>query len=95
MKVENEFLPVYYHAEREMSVPRIGQLFKLNGALETVDWYGRGPWENYADRKTSALVGRYRMLVKELAYAYVRPQENGYRTDVRELTLSSPEGNGM
>ena len=62
MKVENEFLPVYYHAEREMSVPRIGQLFKLNGALETVDWYGRGPWENYADRKTSALVGRYRML---------------------------------
>lgn len=95
VKVENEFLPVYYHAEREMSVPRIGQLFKLNGALETVDWYGRGPWENYADRKTSALVGRYRMLVKELAYAYVRPQENGYRTDVRELTLSSPEGNGM
>ncbi|WP_223855000.1 glycoside hydrolase family 2 TIM barrel-domain containing protein [Bacteroides sp. GM023] len=95
IKVENEFLPVYYHAEREMSVPRIGQLFKLNGELEMAAWYGRGPWENYADRKTSALVGRYRMPVKELAYSYVRPQENGYRTDVRELILSSTGGNRM
>lgn len=95
IKVENEFLPVYYHAERDMSVPRIGQLLKLNGELDTAAWYGRGPWENYADRKTSALVGRYQMPIKKLAYSYVRPQENGYRTDVRELILTSTGGNGM
>lgn len=95
VKVENDFLPVYYHAERELSMPRLGQVFEINGELEEASWYGRGPWENYADRKTSALVGRYEMPVKELAYIYTRPQENGYRTDVRELKLTSKDGHSM
>lgn len=95
IRVDNEFLPVYYHAEREYSMPRLGQLWEINGDLKTIEWYGRGPWENYSDRKTSALVGKYRMEVKDLAYQYVRPQENGYRTDTRFFVLKSDVGYRM
>lgn len=95
IEVKNNFLPNYYHAERDMSLPRIGQLFTLNGDLKDAEWYGRGPWENYADRKTSALVGRYEMPVAEMMYDYTRPQENGYRTDVREFTLFTEEGRSV
>lgn len=93
--VENEFLPVYYHAEREYSMPRLGQLWEVNGGLDRIEWYGRGPWENYSDRKTSALVGKYKMDVKDLAHDYVRPQENGYRTDTRFFVLKSDDGYEM
>ncbi|MFI3288270.1 MAG: glycoside hydrolase family 2 TIM barrel-domain containing protein [Rikenellaceae bacterium] len=95
IEVMNNFLPTYYHAERDMSLPRIGQLIALSGKLSEAEWYGRGPWENYSDRKTSALVGRYSMPVSEMMYNYTRPQENGYRTDVREFALTSKDGYGI
>lgn len=93
--VENEFLPIYYHAEREYSMPRLGQLWEINGNLDKIKWYGRGPWENYSDRKTSALIGKYKMNVKDLAHDYIRPQENGYRTDTRYFILKSDDGYEM
>ncbi len=95
VRIDNEFLPSYYHAEREISIPRIGQLWELTDAFETIEWYGRGPWENYADRKTSALVGKYAMPIGELRYDYARPQENGYRTDVRRFSVATASGHVM
>ena len=95
IEVENEFNPEYYPAEGTHSIPRIGQLFTLDSSLSNAKWYGRGPWENYADRKTSALVGVYDNKVSHMTHNYIRPQENGYRTDVRWLELTDAQGNGI
>jgi len=73
-------------------MPRVGSKLKVNKNLENVAWYGRGPQENYVDRKTSAFVGKYEATVDDLYYPYIRPQENGYRTDVRELSLKGEDG---
>lgn len=92
IKVENTFNPYYYNGESNMSIPRIGQCVNIDSGLEMVTWYGRGPWENYSDRKTSSLVGIYKKSTKDLPYNYIRPQENGYRTDVRWLMLENKNG---
>lgn len=76
-------------------LPRIGTQLGLNASFDQVSWYGRGPFENYEDRKRAADVGVYRSTVKDMIYEYVRPQENGNRTDVRWLTLTDPTGNGL
>ena len=76
-------------AMREML--RFGMRFILPKSLENAKWYGRGPQENYCDRKTGAKIGVYEKSVKDLEHHYMRPQENGQRTDVRSLTL---EGDG-
>ncbi|MFC2102645.1 glycoside hydrolase family 2 TIM barrel-domain containing protein, partial [Bacteroidota bacterium] len=64
-------------------LPRFGLNLHLPVTLNQVTWFGRGPWENYEDRKSSAFVGRYSSTVEDLYTPYIRPQENGYRTDVR------------
>lgn len=71
--------------------PRIGLNIELTGNMEQVSWYGRGPFESYWDRKTGAKIGIYSGEVKDLYWAYLRPQENGNRTDVRWLALYSKE----
>ena len=73
------------------AMPRVGTKLNVNETLEQVKWYGRGPQENYSDRKTSAFVGQYSSTVDGLYYPYIRPQENGYRTDVRNVTMSDGE----
>ncbi len=73
-------------------IPRFGVLLSLPGALDRVSWYGRGPFENYWDRRTAALVGRYHRPVREMAHAYARPQETGNRTDTRWVALTPGEG---
>jgi hypothetical protein len=60
-----------------------------------VEWYGRGPHENYPDRKTGARLGIYRSSVEELYVPYVRPQENGNRTDVQWLEVGVPGNPGL
>lgn len=95
IEVSNRFTPLYYNGEANMSIPRIGQSVQINGALSAAEWYGRGPWENYSDRKTSALVAKYGMPVEDMEYDYIRPQENGYRTDVRWLELKSQDGHAL
>jgi beta-galactosidase len=54
---------------------------------ENFMFYGRGPWENYADRNNAAHIGIYSSKVADQYVPYTRPQENGYKTDVRWLTL--------
>ncbi len=76
-------------------MPRVGNNFILDNTYQNVTWHGRGPHENYQDRYTSAFVGSYKMKVKELYYPYERPQENGYRTDIREVSFTNEDGKGI
>ena len=76
-------------------LPKFGTNFIINKKYNNVKWYGRGPHENYQDRKTSSLVGIYEAKVSELYYPYIRPQENGNRTDTRWLIFSDSEGKGI
>ncbi|REE00165.1 glycoside hydrolase family 2 TIM barrel-domain containing protein [Marinoscillum furvescens] len=76
-------------------IPRVGMNLGLSGDLSQAKWYGRGPHENYIDRKLSAKVGIYEAPVEDLYFQYIRPQEGGYRTDVRWLKLRDQEGNGL
>ncbi len=74
---------------------RFGMRLQLPGTFQNVEWFGRGPHENYWDRRASAFVGRYRSTVKEQFVPYVSPQENGYKTDVRWVALTDDEGMGL
>ena len=77
------------------NIPRFGSNLILRNEYNTVNWYGRGPQENYQDRNTAAFVGRYAAQVKDLYFAYARPQENGYKTDTRWVTFTNDIGKGI
>ena len=74
-------------AEGTPGLPRLGVRFRMPACFSEVSYYGRGPEENYVDRKAGTSVGLYSTSVSALGYPYVRPQENGHHTDVRSLTL--------
>ncbi len=76
-------------------MPRFGMIFSLKNSLENLDYYGRGPWENYSDRSTASIKGIYESKVADQYVPYTRPQENGYKTDVRWFKLSGSNGNGL
>ncbi|HSF12122.1 MAG TPA: beta-galactosidase small subunit, partial [Erythrobacter sp.] len=76
-------------------VPRIGMNLQLAGAYSNLEWFGRGPHENYADRKSAAAVSRYRSTVAEQYHDYSRPQETGGKTDVRWFALRDGAGQGL
>ncbi|GAA4307088.1 glycoside hydrolase family 2 TIM barrel-domain containing protein [Aestuariibaculum suncheonense] len=77
------------------NIPRFGNNFILKSNYNQVDWYGRGPQENYQDRNTAAFVGIYKAKVENLYFPYTRPQENGYKTDVRWVTFTNEKGQGI
>ena len=68
-------------------IPRIGLKMLLPEFFNEAEWYGRGPLENYCDRRSGSMVGRYKLTAKELEWDYSYPQDNGLRTDVRELKV--------
>ncbi|WP_079736189.1 glycoside hydrolase family 2 TIM barrel-domain containing protein [Salegentibacter salegens] len=74
---------------------KVGNSMQLPTELEDFSWYGRGPWESYADRKFSAMVGVYKGLVKNQYHPYIRPQESGNKTDVRWATVSQGKKKGI
>jgi beta-galactosidase len=74
---------------------RFGMKMQLPSAFDHLAYYGRGPWENYNDRNRSAFVGKYTCKVDDLGYAYIRPQENGYRTEVRTVSFTDDKGFGI
>jgi beta-galactosidase len=76
-------------------LPRVGVSLTLAPGLERLAWFGRGPWENYADRKASAMVGLYRSIVADEYVPYIMPQEHGHKTDVRWLALTDVRGQGL
>ncbi|UDQ97601.1 glycoside hydrolase family 2 TIM barrel-domain containing protein [Lentisphaerota bacterium WC36G] len=73
------------------NLPRFGLKTQVSQNLDTAKWYGRGPFESYWDRKTSAFVGLYQMNVEDMFFYYLEPQESGNRTDTRALMLSGNE----
>jgi len=75
-------------------IPRIGLVMRMAKEFENLEYYGRGPWENYVDRNTAAFVGIYKSKVKDQYFAYGRPQENGHKSDVRWLGLYNHTGLG-
>ncbi|GAB3637312.1 beta-galactosidase LacZ [Hymenobacter arcticus] len=77
-------------------MPRFGMRLELPGRFGQLAYYGRGPWENYADRHTAAFLGVYHDSVSnQLTTNYIRPQESGYRTGVRWLALTDAAGQGL
>jgi beta-galactosidase len=72
-------------------MPRFGLNMQINPTFDKVSWYGRGPWENYWDRNTASFVGFYQSTVNEQFTPYARPQENGYKTDVRWVSFENQE----
>jgi beta-galactosidase len=77
-------------------LPRFGMRLELPGSYSQLGYYGRGPWENYSDRNTASFLGLYRDTVRnQFINNYIRPQEGGYHTDVRWLTLTNATGQGL
>jgi beta-galactosidase len=95
VELDAQFEPKARAGESLPVVPRWGWIADMPGDRTRVEWYGRGPHENYWDRKTSAFVGRYVLPVSALIYDYVEPQENGHRTDVRWMTITDAAGRGL
>ena len=92
----NNIAAVLIEKDKEMpELPRFGTKIELPGKYTDLTWYGRGPHENYWDRNTSAFIGEYRSTVHEQYYPYIRPQENGYKTDTRWLALQDSTGEGV
>jgi beta-galactosidase/beta-glucuronidase len=76
-------------------LPRVGMQLALDGRLNRLEWYGRGPHENYVDRKESARIGRYRGTVQAQYVPYVRPQDFGAKSDCRWAALTDRRGVGL
>lgn len=79
----------------DFNLPRLALQSSLNPAYDKVTWFGRGPIENYQDRKNAAYVNLYSANVDEMREHYARPQTMGGRCDARWLTLTDKEGNGI
>ena len=83
-------------AASKLVVPRIGVRFRLPADMNQVEYFGRGPGENYVDRQAGSFVDLYRTTADAMyTNNYVRPQENGHHTDTRWVTLSRKNGKGL
>jgi beta-galactosidase len=91
VKVHNQLNPTNYKAD----IPRVGMRMQLPRQFNNMTYYGRGPWENYQDRHASAIVDVYESRVSDQYVPYVRPQENGYKTDVRWASFADSQNNGL
>ena len=74
---------------------RFGMQLPMPKEYESIEYYGRGPVENYCDRNHNTLLGIYRQSVDEQFYPYIRPQETGTKTDVRWWKLVNSSRNGL
>jgi len=86
--IENKFTP-------SKNMIRFGMQMEISREFKRMTWFGRGPHETMLDRKTGAAVGIYSGFVKDLIHPYIRPQENGNRTDVRWVALTNVKGSGI
>jgi len=92
VKVTNEFQMT---ADELPEIPRFGMDLVMPRSYDRVTWFGRGPHESYWDRKTSAFVDLWSGSVADQYWAYIRPQENGNKEDVRWVALTDIKGNGL
>jgi beta-galactosidase len=91
IEVESSFTP----GGKLPDLPRFGMQLRIPAGFRKVEWYGRGPQENYWDRNSGAAVGRYSDSVENLFTPYIEPQESGNRTDVRWVTFTDGGGSGL
>jgi beta-galactosidase len=82
---------VDYHPTEDAKpiMPKFGMRMRIPASFTNINYYGRGPWENYPDRKRSAFLGHYKMPLSEFETEYIHPQDNGNRCDVRWLNISN------
>ena len=90
IKVDATFNPL----QNDLAIPRLGLKMKLNEGLENAAWYGRGPQENYSDRKESAAFGEFKTTVTQMLEPYERPQGMGNREDVRWVKITDENNIG-
>ena len=76
-------------------MPKFGMRMRLPKDFTQIKYYGRGPWENYPDRKGSAFLGIYEMSLSEYETEYIHPQDNGNRCDIRWFEISSTGNSGQ
>ncbi|WP_346862962.1 glycoside hydrolase family 2 TIM barrel-domain containing protein [uncultured Draconibacterium sp.] len=86
-KPQGGALPLYF--------PRFGLSFTLDKCLDNVEWYGRGPQENYPGRKSGYKIGIYNSKVDDMYVPYLKPGDYGLRTDNRWVKMLDDEGNGL
>ncbi|MCA1809238.1 MAG: hypothetical protein LC725_07310 [Lentisphaerae bacterium] len=86
---------VFKFAPGMADVPRLGVMLTVAAGLERLDWFGRGPWESYADRKYAAEFGHYHGTVSGQYFPYIMPQENGNKEDVTWFSLRGRRGVGL
>lgn len=79
----------------DFNLPRLSLQAFFNPSLEQLEWYGRGPIENYRDRKNAAYFGKYQSAVNDMKESYARSQTMGGRCDTRWLTLTNKAGKGI
>lgn len=91
LRVEMALLP----EDNAPESPRVGMRFSMPAAMENILWFGRGPQENYWDRKSGARVDIHQSTVGKWITRYVRPQENANRSDVRWIGFSDDDGIGL
>lgn len=91
----SEAMTVDKSKEKMPNLFRFGMQLVMPGQFDRIDYYGRGPVENYSDRHFSQNIGRYQQLVKDQYYPYIRPQESGTKTDIRWWKLTDIDGRGL
>lgn len=84
-----------FKTNNNFDLPRLSLQAFFNPDLKAIEWYGRGPIENYQDRKNAAYVGKYKSTVTDMREYYVRAQSMGGRCDTRWLTLTDEKGDGV
>lgn len=89
IRVENKFSAIN---GKHRLLLRAGNNVTLNKDFSNIQWYGRGPGENYSDRKTNTFIGLYKQTVDEQYYPYARPQESGNHTEVRWVSFHNAKG---
>ncbi len=84
VKVDMDYRPT---ATNIPLLPKFGMRMRIPSDYANIAYHGRGPWENYPDRKRSAFIGRYEMPLSQFETEYIHPQDNGCRTDVRWFNI--------
>ncbi len=76
-------------------IPKIGMTYKIKNEFQNMEWFGRGPLDDYEDRKSGAFIGKYSGMVRDLFHNYPHPQENGNHSDAKYLLLTNSSGLGI
>lgn len=88
-------IEIYNQMTPKRDVIKVGTTLDLHHEYQHISWYGKGYHEHYDDREKAAKVGVYDCHISEFVHDYVRPQENSNRTEIRWLTFTTKEGEGL